>query len=401
MAATSAPTALQAAVRVAVKDRPLRVCLVSHRLGGFDGVSVEAGKWGAAFQALGWQLTRAAGTFGDQEPGDVVVRGLWADRPGGQPPPVDHNTIRSLCHSHDLLVLDNAGSLWSAPAASAAWQQHALEAGIPTIVRHHDPAWQGSPLRSADPDMVPLRDPHHLHVLINEYTRAEFTSRWPVLAELGALCVVHNCVDPEALADGNRMRTRESLGVDHRDLLVAHPARVEALNKNIPGAIRFTRDLSVALNQPTRYWLTDPTPTGPGSLTDALAEAPGLIRGHVDRPADLYAAADLVVLPSTWEGWGLPVVEAAAARTLVVAGPYPVLDEIRAFGIIVHSPTDIEHVAALLGNPHALRHLLEANREATLAHLDLRELPAILADLVARAQQLVRANENSDSDPLS
>ncbi|MEV0650610.1 glycosyltransferase [Phytomonospora sp. NPDC050363] len=67
--------------------------------------------------------------------------------------------------------------------------------------------------------------------------------------------------------------------------------------------------------------------------------------------ADVYAAADVVLFPSTWEGWGLPVVEGAAAGRLIVAGPYPVLDEIREAGIKVYDPDEVEEVAWLRPPP--------------------------------------------------
>lgn len=159
-----------------------RVCLVSHRLGGPDGV--EAATWISGFRSLGWPVTRAAGFFADHEHTDVVVRGLWADQPGGDPPPVDHATIARLCSTHDLLVLDDAGSSWSAPRASLAWQRYALAAHVPTIVRHHEPTpW------TADAGAVPLHHPNFLHVLADRPTRDEFAARWPVLAESGALRV--------------------------------------------------------------------------------------------------------------------------------------------------------------------------------------------------------------------
>ncbi|MCX2732129.1 glycosyltransferase [Saccharopolyspora sp. NFXS83] len=360
----------------------MRVCLVSHRLGGFDGVSIEAAKWIAGLRALGHQVTRAAGHFVDREPGDVEVTGMWADRPGGDPPPVAHDTIRRLCAEHELLVLDNAGSLWSAPDASAAWQRHALDAGIPVILRHHDPAWQGTPLRAVDGDTVPLHHPAHLHVLINERTAREFAERWPELDRTGALRVVHNRVDVDGLGGGDRDGTRSRLGVAPDELLIVHPARAEGPNKNIPGAVRFAAALDRRWDRPVRYWLTDDTPAPAGPAADALATAPGPLRGHVAEQADMYAAADLVLLPSTWEGWGLPVAEAAAARRLVVAGPYPVLDELRALGLRVPTPDDVTTTAAVLRDPAATKALLDANHTAVRDHLDAAELPAVLTDLI-------------------
>ncbi|WP_253779079.1 glycosyltransferase family 4 protein [Goodfellowiella coeruleoviolacea] len=361
---------------------------MSHRLGGFDGVSVAAAAWVRGFRALGWTVTRAAGFFADHEPDDVVVRGLWADRPGAAPPPVDHATISRLCRTHDLLVLDNAGSLWSAPLASRALEHHALAAGVPTVVRHHDPAWQGVVLRPVEGDVVPLHHPRHLHVVINRYTESEFAARWPELLDAKALVVRHPEVDVDGLATGDRDACRTALGVDPDEVLLAHPARVDAANKNIPGAVSFARALAAVLPGRVRYWLTDPQPGEPGPVADALAQAPGLIRGWVPRPADLYAAADVVLLPSTWEGWGLPVVEAAAAGKPVVAGPYPVLAEIRALGVTVWDPEDVGGVAALLSDPDAHRAVLAANRAAVVASLSQADLPAALADLAERAREL-------------
>lgn len=352
-----------------VTDRVLpvsRVCVVSHRLGGFDGVSVEAAKWADGFTALGWDVTLAAGFFASGS--GVVVRGMWADRPGGEPPPVDHAVIKSLCTTHDLVVLDNAGSLWSAPDASVAWQEHALAAGVPVIVRHHDPAWQRVQLRPVDGDVVPLHHAAQLHVLINSLTEREFLARWPGLRTR----VVHNRVDVAGLAGGDRDGTRAALGVDPADHLVVHPARVEGTSKNIPGAVEFVRALGEHRDR-VRYWLTDDAPC------PAVEGLPGVVRGRVAKPADLYAAADLVLLPSTWEGWGLPVCEAAAASRFVVAGPYPVLDEIRALGLTVFDPGDLDGLLS------ASDDVLVANRAAVQRHLDLRELPAVLAELVDEA----------------
>jgi mannosylglucosylglycerate synthase len=366
-----------------------RVCLVSHRLGGYDGVSIEAAKWDAAFQRLGWRITRAAGFFADHRDSDVTVKGLWADQPGDEPPPVDHDTIRRLVRTHDLLVLDNAGTLWSAPRASLAWERHALAAGVPTIVRHHDPHWQGTPLRAVTEQGLPVHDRRHLHVVINRRTYDEFATRWPELVSADALRLAHNRVDIETLANGgNRERTRASLGVRSDEILIVHPARVEAPRKELPRTVEFVKAIAKRMTpRPVRYWLTDPSPTPP-SLDHVISQAPGLIRGYAPDQADMYAACDLVILPSSWEGWGLPVTEAAAAKRLVAAGPYPVLEEIRAFGLTVYDPAHIDLVANLLENDGAATDVLCANFAVTRDHFDLRHLPAVLADLAAHAKQL-------------
>lgn len=377
-----------------------RVCLVSHRLGGISGVSLEAAKWQAAFEGLGWTVTRAAGEFFDHQPGDVIAAGLWSLKPGDDPPPVDHDTISRLIGDHDVLVLDNAGSLWTAPEASMAWERHALDAGIPTIVRHHDPPWQGAPLREVPPDTIPLHHPSHLHVVINQLTYDEFNKRWPELREAGGLRILHNVVDADQLRGGDREGTREYLGVRPDEILLAHPARAIGARKNIPGAVEFARTLDAAIDQPVRYWITDGSEAlfNPENLRKfahvranqaALDEAPGLIRGQVPRQDDLYAAADLVLLPSTWEGWGLPVVEAAAARKLIVAGPYPVLDEIRQLGLTVLEPSEIDRIADLLTGKVASTDILDANEAAVQRHFGLATLQPGLAEFLTISATLV------------
>src|SRR5271165_7558460 len=51
------------------------VAVVSYRLGGEDGVSIEAAKWAWAFRQLGFDVTTVAGS-GDA---DLVLSGLAAD----------------------------------------------------------------------------------------------------------------------------------------------------------------------------------------------------------------------------------------------------------------------------------------------------------------------------------
>ena len=344
-----------------------RVCIVSHRLGGYDGVSIEAAKWARGFRSLGWDVTLAAGFFASGE--GVLVRGMWADRPGGKPPPVDSGVIRALCASHDLIVLDNAGSTASAPDAAIAWERHALRAGVPVILRHHDPAWQRG--QAVPGDVLPLHHPAHLHVLINALTERQFQSRWPGLRTK----VVHNRIDVEGLSSGDRAGTRAAFGVGPDDFLAVHPARVQGTSKNFSKTVEFVRALQKRFYRPVRYWLTDDAPC---PEVDTL---PRTVRGRVANPADLYAAADLVLLPSTWEGWGLPVCEGAAAERLVVAGPYPVLDEIRSLGITIFDPSELDGLLVTLEDPQAL---LAANRAAVKKHLDITALPDLLTELIAQ-----------------
>jgi glycosyltransferase involved in cell wall biosynthesis len=122
------------------------------------------------------------------------------------------------------------------------------------------------------------------------------------------------------------------------------------------------------------YWLTGPPEDG---YDRALAEAVAsttlrVVHGRAGRTADAYAAADVVVFPSTWEGFGNPVIESVVARRPLAVNRYPVLDEILA-GVRVFSVDDAAEVAAWLRAPD--HSLLEANREIARRDFSLADLP--------------------------
>ena len=89
--------------------------------------------------------------------------------------------------------------------------------------------------------------------------------------------------------------------------------------------------------------------------------------------ADAYAAADLVLFPSTWEGFGNPVIESIAHRRPIAVGNYPVLDELRAFGVQLLSVDDPDEVQDWLRRPDP--EVLERNVELVRPHCSLADLP--------------------------
>jgi mannosylglucosylglycerate synthase len=85
-----------------------------------------------------------------------------------------------------------------------------------------------------------------------------------------------------------------------------------------------------------------------------------------------------VVFPSSWEGFGNPVIEATIADRPVAAARYPVLDELIALGLHLISIDEPDAVIALLGSSDA-PDVLDANRACLHAHFDLADLPARIA----------------------
>jgi glycosyltransferase involved in cell wall biosynthesis len=98
--------------------------------------------------------------------------------------------------------------------------------------------------------------------------------------------------------------------------------------------------------------------------------------GRVERAADAYAASDVVVLPSTWEGFGNPTIETIAARRPLVVFPYPVLGEITAYGLRYFDLDDPAALARFVRRPEA--GLFETNLRRARKHFSLTDLPAAI-----------------------
>jgi len=97
---------------------------------------------------------------------------------------------------------------------------------------------------------------------------------------------------------------------------------------------------------------------------------------EADLPA-LYSGATLFVFPSLYEGFGLPVLEAMACGTSVVASDASSLPEVGEAGIMVE-PRDVralaEAILPLLADPEHRRAMGQAGWERVKACFDVRRL---------------------------
>ena len=336
--------------------------IVSYRLGGGDGVSVEAAKWSWALGELGWLVRSVAGVGAV----DRLVPGLAID---AQDPPRPGEVEDALAGA-DLVVVENLCSLPLNPAAGAAVAGACR--GRPALLHHHDLPWQRPHLRHhpAPPD-----DPGWRHVVINELSRLQ-------LAERGIPAVtIRNAFDTEA-APGDREATRHRLGQDAGTRLFLQPTRA-LYRKNVPGGLALAERLGGT------FWLLGPAEDGFGPQLGRIlsgARCPVLRGAGPEDPGrptsvpDLYAASDVVVLPSTWEGFGNPTVESAVLRRPLAVGPYPVARELVEFGFRWFTLGRPGRLARWLDDPD--ESLLDHNLAVARRHFSLRDLPGRLAPVL-------------------
>ena len=307
-----------------------------------DGVSVVAASWQQVFEDLGWDTITVAG----DGPVDRLVSGLELEASSGP----DIAELRDALADVDLVVAENILTIpLNLPASRALID---VLTDRPAILHHHDPPWQRSHL--AHIDELPPDDPAWVHVTINRFTEREFAERGLETT------TIYNGFDT-GLSPGRREVVRDLLNVTESENLFVHPVRAIE-RKNVPGAIALCEALDAT------YWLPGPAEDGyQRELDRILASARcRVLRNPMTELAsrhartgsqdmltmsDAYAACDLVVFPSLWEGFGNPPIEAAIHRRPVAVGDYPAATELRELGFDWLDPKDPDAVAKALANP--------------------------------------------------
>lgn len=273
----------------------------------------------------------------------------------------------------DLVFAHNVGSLSRNLALTAALRAVAGSPAAPRVfLWHHDLAWTlpayRTVLHAGDPwDLLRTAWPGVRHVTVSEARRAALAGLIGVPA--AAIAVVPNGVDLAPLL-GLRPATRALLrrtDLAALDPLLLLPARVTP-RKNIELALRVTAELRVAGHPAAGLVVTGPLdPHDAGApaylgelvalrgelgldgaalfLAELLAEPPADAVVH-----DLYRLADLLILPSFDEGFGIPILEAAAHRLPIACSDLPALRDLAAGAALLFAPdADPAEVARLVG----------------------------------------------------
>ncbi|MGI9001844.1 MAG: glycosyltransferase [Pseudonocardia sp.] len=348
-----------------------RAAIVSYRLGTADGVSVTAAQWATALRRLGMRVCLVAG---DGHP-DVLVPGLALD--AKRPP--SRRALGAVLDEVDVVIADNVCSLPMNRRAGEAVAAYLR--GRPAVLRHHDLPWERE--RYAAVTSWPPEDPSWRHVTVTEMARRSLAAR----RGIAATTVYHGFA--EQPCPEHRQAVRDRLGVGDGPL-VLQPTRAIA-RKNVHVGLALTEALGAT------YWLTGPAEDGfAAELVGLLRRARVPVRRGLAPGTDMaaaYAACDAVVLPSSWEGFGLPLIESALHRRPIAVGDFPVARELAAFGFEWFPADDPAPLRAWLDVPD--RALLDHNEALARSRFGIGALTRRLKLLLSGAPVCPHAGADS------
>jgi glycosyltransferase involved in cell wall biosynthesis len=256
--------------------------------------------------------------------------------------PVNMRSRRRLEQSLDGIPVERR--MVTLPPSANAWRTLWSRLGAPSVERltgtldaFHFSDWMYPPQRGGIRstmihDLVPLRFPAWVH----PRTRRQNLAKYRHSAQTCDVIVVNSEFTADDVAD--------RLGFPRERIVVAHPGVDE----------RFTNVPSNTVLQGSDGYVLMLAPGDPRKNYPNLAAAVELLPdlelvapehvSHDELPA-LYRGSAVFAYPSFFEGFGMPIIEAMASGTPVVASSHPSLDEAAGDAAVRVDPESPEAIA--------------------------------------------------------
>lgn len=355
-----------------------KIAIISTRLGGVDGVSIEANKWAQAFNKLNIEPILIAGSFiKKQSYTHYVIKELDFNHPEieeirNKLVNIEINKIEELKNiikqkieyiikkeNINYFSIENALSLPLNIPLAIALTELIIENNVKTITRHHDFFWErreflninNSKINDILNNYFPPGYKTISHVVINSIAKESLFNKKAILAYL-----IPNVFDfkitkyPEYQDDNKIKQIKSFLGITQEELLFLQPTRI-IRRKNIERTIDLIEKLSFEYNLKIKLIISGIYEKFEMDYFYELIEYSAKKRvnlilcnsfDHKNKKYpnikiikffkyfdiySLFCACDLVTLPSDIEGFGNPVLEAAAFKKPLFVNNYPVLKD--------------------------------------------------------------------------
>lgn len=413
-------------------DQSRCIGIISTRLSGTDGVSLEVRKWVQVLEKLGHECFYFAGESEWPKDRSYVVEEAHFEHPEIKRLNVDlfDDYIRSpetsvgieKLKNHlkvhlrkfikkfglDLLIIENAMAIPMNVPLGLALTEVIAESRTPTIAHHHDFSWERPRFSvSAADDYLRAAFPATLdsitHVVINSYGQNQLALR------TGASSViVPNVMDfdsPPPEPDDYADDLREVLGIEAGEYYLLQPTRIVP-RKRIERALVLAKRLDL----PTTVVISHGSGDEGTDYRHFLEEFINLFDVNVRFAKDIfsreraktgdgrkiyslrdaYQASDLVTYPSTIEGFGNAFLEALYFKRPLVMSTYEIyrIDikpkgfNVIEFGDFITDET-VRKTRQILLDPSLSAALCEQNYEIARRHYSFSNLEKLLAAILS------------------
>lgn len=253
--------------------------------------------------------------------------------------------VRMASHLKFLYTLPKGYDLYhitnSAMALACRWRK-------PTVVTVHDMipfveprGWSDRLLRMSMENTVKADE----IICVSEYTKKEMLRFLDVDKE--RIHVIPNCVDVSSFKPSDKSESRRRTGLPEKSTIILHVGNEEP-RKDIPTLLKAFSLFRAEHRDAILVRVGEQFPETEKRIRDlGLSSSVKYFRSVKNIP-DFYASADMLVLPSKYEGFGIPAIEAMASGCPVIVAESSSIPEVVGDCALLFKPDDLEALKSLM-----------------------------------------------------